>query len=338
MRVDPAAFSLETLNGVSLGVLECPTDYRWSREMNEVSTCTLNAPRQELTADIVPWTTWLSCWHGSELQWRGPILDLKFDHQAMIIAARDLSTLMWKTRTVTTKSWSSLDIASIAADMWRDMLQLQNIDAEPDVLPALSTSGRYNISVTADVRMMQQDMADLAKLGLRWTVVRGRPILGNQPIGVAAELAECDLTIGPQIQRSGVKTSNDVRVQGKNFARTERTDLGGLHLQTIVSIDDLFGVSNITTAAREQLKKRAYIRDSLIIPGAATLAPTAPVELSMLVPGIRIAITALGIRALFEVQKVDVAGSPTDLSVSLTLGALPDLTALEGIGTVQGDQ
>jgi hypothetical protein len=168
-------------------------------------------------------------------------------------------------------------------------------------------------------------------------VVRGRPILGNQPTGIAAELADCDLTSGPQIERSGSLTSNDVRVQGTNYSHTERINLNDLHLQTIVSIDDVFGVANITQAAVEQVLKRAYIKDSLIIPGTAALVNTAPVELNMLVPGIYIAVSALGLRAVLQLTKMQLSGSPTSIDVALTLGSVPDLTALEKVGTVAGD-
>lgn len=336
MKLEPASFSIDTFDGIPLGAVECPTDYNWGREQNEVSICTVNAPRQSLTTDILPWYTWLNCWHGQSLQWRGPVQDVRYDNSTMSIAAKDIGVFMWKTRTVVTKSWNALDISTIAADMWRSMLDLQNIEAEPVVMPALSTSGRYSIKVTADLKMMNQDMSDLTKLGLRWTVVRGRPIIGNQPKGVAAELAECDLTVGPQIQRSGAKTSNDVRVQGTNYAWTERIDMGGLHLQSLVSIDNVFGSSNITRAAHEQLLKRAYIKDSLVIPSTAPLMPTAPVELDMLVPGIQIAVTALGYRALFELHKVDVSGGSTNTDVTLTMAAVPDTTELENMGKVEG--
>jgi hypothetical protein len=336
MKLAPASFSIETNLGTSLGQVECPTGYNWTRELSQVSACSVTAPRQEITTDIVPWLTWISCWHGGELQWRGPVQDLKYDNNTMVISAKDLGVYMWKTRTVATKSWNSLDIASIAADMWRDMLSLQNINADPVVLPALSTSGRYSVSITADVRMIQQDMADLAKLGLRWAVVRGRPILGNQPTGIAAELAECDLTAGPQIDRSGSLTSNDVRVQGTNFSHTERINLNGLHLQTIVSIDDVFGVTNITQAAADQVQKRAYIKDSLIIPTSAALSPSAPVELNMLVPGIYIAVSALGLRAVLQLTKMQMSGSAQSMDVTLSLSSVPDLTALEKVGTISG--
>ncbi len=271
MRLTPHAFSAETIDGISLGPIECPASYTWSRELSEVSSCTVSAPRQPLTTELVPWLHWISCWDGQSLQWRGPLQSISFDNAGMSLVAKDLSTFMWRTRTVTTKSWANLDIATIAADMWRDMLRLHDIDADPVVLPALSGMGRYSVSVKADVRMLNQEMADLAKSGLRWTVVKGRPVLGSQSTGITAELGECHLSAGARIERSGARTSNDVRVQGTNYSHTERVTMAGgaLRLQSIVSIDDMFGVSNIVAAAREQALKRSQIRNALVIPASA---------------------------------------------------------------------
>lgn len=336
MRLRTQSFSIETHDGISLGAVECPDSFTWSREMNEVSVLTLTGPHQKITEQLEPWFYWVSCWDGQSLQWRGPIIDVQFDDAAMSIIAKDVGVFMWYTRTVTTRAWANQDIATIAADMWQDMLDLQNVNAIPMVLPHLAGQGRYSTSVKADVRKLNQEMSDLVKLGLRWTVVRGRPILGWQPTGIVAELGNCHLSGGAKIQRNGSMTSNDVRVQGQNYSHTERVEMGGLHLQSLVQVDDVFGVSNIVNAAREQAVKRAQIKNSLVIPAGATLTGDAPVELNTLVPGVRLAVTALGMRSTFELQKMSVAGSSAGTSVSLTLNTVNDTTELEdltGTGT-----
>ncbi|WP_084531406.1 hypothetical protein [Nocardia miyunensis] len=337
MKLEQAAFAVHSIaDGSMVGALECPTGYTWSRELNEVSRCQVQAPLQELSTLVTPWVHWVSCWHGQSLQWFGPIQDATRDRTGMTVDARDVSVLMWHTRTQTTKAWDQLNVAPIAADMWRDMLRFHRIDAEPVVMPALASAARYDVSVTADLRYVQQDMADLAKLGLRWTVVRGRPILGTQPTDIAAELSDCDLTTGATIHRSGSKTANDVRVQGKNGAYTQRQELAGLHLQSIVSLDDLFGVSNIQRAAAEYVGRTAVIRDELVVPQNATLTPDAPVELDMLVPGINITVSALDLRTILRLDQVTVTGSPTGIEVALSLSTPDNPTQLEKAGgTVQ---
>jgi hypothetical protein len=120
-------------------------------------------------------------------------------------------------------------------------------------------------------------------------------------------------------------------VQGTNYSHTERVNLGGLHLQTIVSADDIFGVSNIVNAAREQALKRSQIKNSLVIPTSDTLTSDAPVELDNLIPGMRLAISALGMRTVCELQKVDVNGTSAGTTVAITISAINDATELETV-------
>jgi hypothetical protein len=319
-----------------LGAVECPGNFSWTREQTEVSRLSLTAPVQEITPEITPWVHWVSCWHGQSLQWTGPVQELSRDRTSMSVDVRDVSTFMWRTRTQITQQWQQMDVAPIAADMWRNMLRLHNIAAEPETLPA-RIDAPYDFSVAADLRMMHQDMSELAKMGLRWTVVRGRPILGDQPVRIVAELAECDISGGAKIRRSGARTSNDVRVQGKNGSTTERTDLAGLHLQSIMSLDDLKGVANIATAAGQYIRRRATIRDELVIPPTATLSVDAPVELDMLVPGVYLMVSALGLRTVLRLDQVTVTGSSTGMEVAVRLSTPDDLTELEQAGgQVQG--
>ncbi|WP_280420638.1 hypothetical protein [Nocardia carnea] len=319
MKLETAAFGLHSHDGIALGAVECPTDYTWSRELNEVSRLSLAAPVQEVTEQVIPFVHWISCWHGQRLQWVGPIETVDRDRSSMQIEARDLSTLMWRTRTQITREWTQLDVGPIAADIWRDMLELHEIDADPIVLPAASEQGRYNVAVKADLKMVHQDMAELSKLGLRWTVVAGRPVLGTQPAGVVAELEECHISEGARIRRSAKTSANDVRVQGQNSQHTVRLPMGGLRLQAIVSLDDLRGTNNIAVAAEDRARRTAVIRDELVIPSSATLTPDAPVELDQLVPGVHISVSALGLRSVLRVDQLQVTGSPNGMDVAVTL-------------------
>lgn len=331
MRLDPPVFGVHSFDGVMLGRVDCPDTFTWSRERNEVSRLQLTAPTQEITEEITPWLHWVSCWHGQALQWIGPVQEVTYDWASMSLDCRDVATFMWRTRTQVTRRWDGLDVAPIAADMWREMLTLHQVTADPVVLPA-RVDRRYSFSVAADMKLVQQDMAELSKMGLRWTVAKGRPILGDQPVKIAAELGDCDISAGAKIRRSGAKTSNDVRVQGKNGAYTGRSELAGLHLQSIVSLDDVHGVANIATAAEQYVKRSAAIRDELVVPAAATLSPDAPVELDMLVPGIYVTVSALGLRTVLRVDQVNVSGNSQSIDVSIRLSTPDDLTELERAG------
>lgn len=331
MKLETPAFAIHDKDGAQLGVIECPDRFSWSRELNEVSRLSLSAPAQELSPVLTPWTHWVSAWHGGQLQWFGPVADVNRDRVSMQLEARDVAAYMWETRTLTTRQWSQLDVAPIAADMWREMLALQRVDAAPVVLPS-RTESRFDFAVSANLKYVHQEMAELTKLGLRWTVMRGRPVLGTQPAAPAAELEECHMSAGIQIRRSGRGVKTDVRVQGKNGAHTERVNLAGLQLQGIVNLDDLFGVSNIQRAAAQYVARTARIRDELVVPSSATLTPDAPVELDMLMPGINIAVSALGLRTVLRIDQVQVSGSASGTEVAVTLATPDNLSELEKAG------
>lgn len=331
MKLEAASFALHDRTGAQLGSIECPESFQWSRELNEISKLTLNAPIQELAEVATPWVHWVSCWHGGTLQWFGLAVDAMRSRTGLTIEAMDVSRLMWETRTVTTRSWTQMDVAPIAADMWREMLALHEVSADPVVLSS-RTDSRFNLAVKADLKLLHQEMSELAKLGLRWTVVRGRPVLGSQPAAPAAELEECHMSDGIQIRRSGRGVKTDVRVQGKNSAHTERRDLAGLRLQGIVNLDDLFGVNNIQRAAAQYVERTARIRDELVVPTSSTLTADAPVELDMLVPGINLTVAALGLRTVLRVDQVQVSGSPAGTEVAVTLSTPDNLSELERAG------
>jgi hypothetical protein len=331
MKLEPAAFGVHTFDGVQLGAIETPKTFTWSRERNEVSRLQLTAPMQDLGAEITPWLHWVSCWHGQSLQWIGPVQETTRDRTGMSVDCRDVSTFMWRTRTQTTRRWSGMDVAPIAADLWAEMLTLHSVRADPIVLPA-RTDSRYDFEVKSDLKMLHQDMDALSKMGLRWTVVKGRPVLGEQPVTPVAELAEHDLSGGAMIRRSGAKTSNDVRVQGKNSAVTGRTPLVGLHLQSIMSLDDLGGATNIETAAAQYVNRRSAIRDELVIPTSATLSPDAPIELNQLIPGVHLVVSALGLRTVLRLDQVTVTSGAEGTSVAVRLATPDFLTDLERAG------
>lgn len=326
-------FAVHTRDGQMLGQVEGATQFLWSRELNEVSQLSLTAGIQPMADKIIPLYHWVTCWHGQALQWTGPIVKPIRSDRTLSIAARDIAKAMWWTRTQTTKRWQQAHLAAIAADMWQSMLDFQQVhNARPLVLPPIAETGPYSVSATAEQRYVHQDMAELATLGLRWTVHRGRPVLGSHPVTVAVELDARHLAAGIEIHRSGERFANDVRVQGQNYSHTEYVPVGDLRIQSIVSLDNLRGVSNIVKAGQEQARRSATIRDELVVPSSSTLTPDAPIELTELIPGIHVGVSALGLRSVRRVDKVEVSGTPTGTSVAVTLSTPENLTEIETAG------
>lgn len=311
------------IDGTGVGDLPCQAipEVAWGREAREVSRCefvVVNSAAPQLIENVRPWYHEVSVWDAGTQVWKGPIQRIEIEEATTKIICRDLSTYMWRTRVPITRTWSDLDPSEIAAPLWEAMLELHKIKAAPIVL-ANVTGETFTYSAVADSKKLNQVMDDLTKLGLHWTVVAGTPILGPPPTNPIATLGACDFLVALQIIRDGTGTYNDVRLRGKNFSQTAMVDLAGLHLQELVSLDDVFGVSNIQKAAQEYVKETGTIRDVLVVPGQASLHPDAPVKLSDLVPGNHFRVDARGLSTLMRLDQVQVATDATKYDVQVTL-------------------
>ena len=318
--------TIHTVDGRILGQFPCRSinGFTWGREDTEVSTCTLDVMTQydpDLVEELRQWVHWVTLWHDDVAVWTGPIQNIAISKQFTNISARDVATFMWRTRVPVTQTFRDTAPARIADPLWRAMLQLHEIRATPLVLPGVADD-TFTIAAVADSRMLHQLMDELVKVGLHWTVVAGRPILGEFTRDPVVELAECDFLVELTRRRDGTATFNDVRVQGQNWAQTAIADLAGLHLQTLVSMDDLFGAANIQRATVQYARDSARLRDELVVPPGASLHPQAPVTMDDLVPGKTFIVHTDTISQLMRLDQVTVAGSPDAFDVQVSLVAL----------------
>lgn len=320
------AVSVHTADGRVVGDFPCKmiNTFTWGREANEVSICDLAVATQgdpELIDSIVPWVHWVTVWHDDTPVWTGPIQTMTIGTRTTTITARDSSTFMWRTRVPITRNWLETAPARIANDLWASMFRLHGIRVAPFVIPGIADA-TFSLSAKADSKMLHQLLNDLVKVGLQWTVAAGRPVLGEFSRDPVAELAECDFMVELERRRDGTGTFNDVRVQGQNWAQTAIADLAGLHLQTLVSMDDLFGADNIQRATLQYAKDSARIRDELYVPPQATLHPSAPVTFNDLIPGKTFTVHGPTSSELMRLDQVTVTGNSSQFDVQVTLVAL----------------
>jgi hypothetical protein len=112
--------------------------------------------------------------------------------------------------------------------------------------------------------------------------------------------------------------------------------MAGLHLQTLVSMDDMFGVSNVQKAVREYAKHVAFIQSILVIPPGASLHPDAPVTFDDLVPGKHFAVYARDdTPALVRLEQVEVTQSAGQRDIKVTFEGVADTPELMTIEEVQ---
>lgn len=322
---EDTAVSVHTADGRLLGALLCSSmeGITWGRELREVSSCEITALTQadpDLFEDLRPWVHWVTVWHGERPVWSGPIQQAAIGRTRTRITAKDTGTFMWRTRVPITRQWADTDPTKIAATVLASMNELHGITAPPIVLPAVTDAFTY--AAVADSRMLHQMFDDLVKLGLEWTVVAGRFILGKFPEAPVATLAECDFLVEIERMRDGTATFNDVRVQGQNWAQSATAPLAGLRLQTLVSLDDVFGVSNIQKAARLYAAETAAIRDVLVLPPSSSLHPEADVDFDDLIPGKVLLVQAEGVSSLMRIDQVNVSASPAGFDTQITLVAI----------------
>lgn len=318
------AISVHDKHGVKFGddvtsadLLDGPT---WGRELKQVSRCEFKIPIDHtLSESGVPWHHWVTVWEYGQPVWTGPILKISDDGvSTCAVSARDPATFFWQTRAPISRSWQLLTPSTIAESLWRSMAQLQGLNSVPVILPDVQAE-QFSLTVKADSNMLNTGMDDLVKLGLYWTIFAGRPLFGRPPDTPVATFLGTDFQAAISRERDGTNTKNDVRLQGKNFAQNFVVPLGDLHLQALVSIDNLSGVSNITKAGRQYVAQTAKISDRIIVPSDAALNPEVEVTVSDLIPGYLFVVQARGQSALMELQSMQVTNGPGTYQVAVTL-------------------
>ena len=324
--VQDVAMSVHTVDGRMIGDFPCNVvnSWSWSRETNEVSTGAYEIATQgaaDLVEELLPWVHWTTIWHDGEAVWTGPIQTVKINSSTTQVSARDTSTFMWRTRVPVTRTWVDTHTEDIARDLWKAMLSLHRIKTSPLVLAEVVQKS-FTITAKAEQRMLNQLMDDLVKVGLHWTIVAGRPVLGVFPRDPVLALEQCDFMVELERRRDGTQTFNDVRVQGQNWAQNATAELAGLRLQTLVSMDDMFGASNIQRATLQYAQDSARIRDELVVPAQASLHHQAPVTLADLVPGKVWTVHTDTISQLMRLDQVNVSGTQSGIDVQVGLVAL----------------
>lgn len=320
----------------------------WTRESNEVSRCELTVPNTSdytRLPDVTPWIHWVSVWDdtGRTLYWTGPIQRTVVTRKTLVISARDVMALMSRTRCPITKRWEVEWPVDIAEELVQHMIELHGINTKAVIQPIhpLQYDERYDFAVKNDGTMLSQTFEDLSRLGLRWTVISGTPVLGPMTRTPIAALSENDfVSEGLEVVRDGSATYNDVLLRGADNLAQASVEMAGLHLQTTVTIDDMFGVSNVDRATKQYVNYASRIRDTVTIPDNSMLHPSAPISLDMMIPSVRITIDAYGMLLPMELTGVDVSLSSTASSVAIRMTSvaddIPELLAIQQRESISG--
>lgn len=328
---DEQVVALHSYDGVQLYqfLADDQVSMTWTRELRETSRCEIVVPstlEYSRLPDIVPWQHWCSVWedNGQRLLWTGPIQQVTSGRTTMTILAKDSSAYSARTRTPVTKRWDSADPTAVAAELWDAMIRHHRLNVTPIRRPD-PNADPFDFAAVADEKMLEAVIAELVTLGLRWSVVAGVPILGPAPFTAFTALGTDDFIGGDGVTvvRDGATSFNDILLRGPDNLARARVPMAGLNLQTIVTVDDMFGVSNTDKAARQYVRHVAKVRDAVHLPDDAVLHPHAPVTIDQLIPSARVTVDAYGLLALMEIEGVSVT-TGTQAGVSVKLEAVDD--------------
>lgn len=339
---DRQIVSVHTVQGVQLFQF-LPDDLiglKWTREKHEVSICELVVPSSvgyNRLPELTPWLHWVSVWDesGEELYWTGPIQRIVADRDTMNIAARDASALMARTRCPLTKRWEAADPAEVAEEMWVSMIELHGLHTRA-IVRRDPMGDRFDYQTEADTKMVDDVMSELVAVGLCWSVVSGTPLLGPAPTAPIAALGERDFVGGGlALIRDGSESYNDVLLRASDNLARAKVRMGGLNLQTTVTMDSMFGVSNAQRAVTQLARYSGSIHDAVSVPDGAALHPRAPVTIGQLIPSIRLVIDAYGMLTTMELARVTVECTQANTVIGLTLESvnddLPELLDTSGV-------
>lgn len=316
----------------------------WARQLRDVSKATLALGNlmtdDEKFPDIYPWVHHLSIWSGDwtpKLYWTGPIQKVTANRFGGSINASDISAYLAKTRCPMTKAWNAVDPCIPAGELWNEMISLQDLTANP-VIREDPWGDHFNVNTTADSEMLDKTIKTLEQYGLRWTVIAGTPLLGPMPYQPIASLGEKDFVgdDGISLIRDGTATANDVLLRGTDNIARARVDLADLNLQSIVNIDNMFGVSNTIRATQQYVRQTGMIKTDIDVPSNAVFHPDANVSIDQLVPSARFAVEAYGVRLRMELESIQVSASAAGSQIAPTFNEVQDWTEIGQLQSTVG--
>lgn len=330
--------SIHSLRGVQMYQWQ-PSDQQqlqWGRQLRDVSKASLTLGTlmtdDDNFPDIYPWVHWCSIWSGDwtpKLYWTGPVQKVTANRYGGSINASDVSAYLGKTRCPLTKSWDAVDPCIPAGELWDRLIELHGLSIDP-VLRQDPWGDHFNVTTKSDVEMLDKTIKNLEQMGLRWSVIAGTPLLGPMPYQPIASLDENDFTgeAGISLIRDGTATANDVLLRGGDNLARARIDLSNLNLQSIVTIDNMFGVSNVMRATQQYVRQTGMIKTDIDVPSNAVLRPDANVDIDQLIPSARFAISAYGVRLRMELESINVAASGSDVQVAPAFNEVQDWTEI----------
>jgi hypothetical protein len=268
----------------------------FDRRLNDVSEATVQISDCYTGMEIVPWEhALLLSWDG-EFVWGGPIIEVSDDESGIgVIHARDV--MEWMRHRKIRDDYSSIGAPADVTTIFLDLIN-NGFGQDPSVAYGIS-SALTTITAEREYRSgrsgyVYDAIVELATTGIDWTVLLdvitcGDVEISTTPIGV---LNHQHLLNKPAISRSGLDQANFVTVVGSgrgyydDYLSGLAQDAGSQATYGLLDLieDEPAIEDQISLDANAQTRLDLRLSTPIKV-GDITLGPTAPLNVSDLVPG-----------------------------------------------------
>lgn len=277
---------------------------------------------------LEPWKHLVSIYANDQLVWFGPLYSIRTTRTGAELVAHDPSAYWKRRRVAQGRSYLNRDATSVMRDLVTDAMGVDDPCGVVTFMTAESSGVWVSKNLNPAVRMVSDEVGDLESVGLVWTFIAGRLLIG--PIAsnhVTAPMSDDDLDGDVAVVKDGAEVVTDMLVQGKGvygYYIDADQDVGWL--QGIEKADSLVRQGECESLAQRRVAEAKYPPRRLEF-GNSRLLPTAPVELHELVPGALIPVsssqTGVTVSAIMAVKSVSVEQSESGDAVHLTLMEQP---------------
>lgn len=299
----------------------------WGRELSEVSKATVQVHVPLHIADRVePWMHCLTVYRAGEVVWHGVVMQVTATASGMAIVGWDGSGFFSRRRVPLARSWAQHDATQVMRTMVEDACGFADATGLVEGIVTRESRVWVTAAWTPAECMLDDVVDDLVKMGLVWTVVAGRLLVG--PVGAqhtTATLSDRDVDGDFTVVKDGAEVVTDCHVQGKGVWGQWMAESSPLGLvQGIEKADGAVREEECVQMAKRVVKDASVTPRRLVVPSGARLLPSAPVGIDELVPGVRVPVssrqTGVVVSSVMQVREVQVSVDSGGEDVKVTLG------------------
>lgn len=288
----------------NLGFLDA-SSLQWGRVLDDSSSAQIkvnlasgNVECCALASSLRTWGHQIRISRDGVLVWEGPIVNLEYGREELVITARDVTA--WLSRRVVRTILdyrTATDLTTIALGLIEHGFQRDDPNVLAYVQATLSNVKGERYYGLDEPKYVLDELNELARTGIDYTCIGRRiavfPELSNDSLPV---LRQDDFLDELRVTEDGLGAATYAQVRGSGVVGHFGGESSFYGLLEFAAQED-----NILDEATANLRAEAIVEAGnpaplyVTTPGQSRLACTAPVEINQLVPGIRVPVTiALG--------------------------------------------